>query len=226
MTRPGMIQRQFALNQRCRPPAQTPEGFANSAHTDPKLPRNLIVRTALGLEVLDPVSARGPQAGTPLRITSGPAQCRQPALLEALLAAPHGAGRVTKGPGHVVLIRPAYVDQAYHRMGLRHAVAYRILRQRHARHQHDAVPILGQEHAPGVDDARARWVSRVWKKIVAERVGHTGDATPPAKKADSFGSPPLDTNVQEQYAQKYRKTYEAMSGVLESVTRLGSDRLE
>ena len=47
-----------------------------------------------------------------------------------------------------------------------------------------------EDQAPSVNDTGALWVSDLWEKIVAGRVGHTGDTTLAAKKADRFGFPP------------------------------------
>jgi len=72
-----------------------------------------------------------------------------------------------------------------------------------------------EDQAPSVNDTGALWVSDLWEKIVAGRVGHTGDTTLAAKKADRFGFPPLASQITKN-AQQSRKTAITMSGVLDS----------
>src|SRR5450759_1884273 len=69
--RTWQCQRQFRLSQRYGLPTQAAQGLANGSHTDPKPPCNLIVRAALSLEVLNLLSTRSLQAGTPRGITIG-----------------------------------------------------------------------------------------------------------------------------------------------------------
>ena len=94
------------------------------------------MRAALSFELLDAAAARHRQPPAARRIAISPSQRRQATLGEALLIAPQGAGRIPEGGGHVVLIRPATLDQAHHGMGLGHRVVQGILSYRHPRHSY------------------------------------------------------------------------------------------
>jgi hypothetical protein len=103
-------------------------------------------------KLLDQPSARGRETKPSARIASRLSQRGQATLLEPPLASPGGAYRVAKGTGHIVLIRPALLDEAHHGVGLGHAVAHRILGQGHPRHQHNAVTVLRADLTPVIDE--------------------------------------------------------------------------
>jgi hypothetical protein len=54
------------------------------------------------------------------------------------------------------------------------------------------VILSAEDQAPSIDDTRALWVSDLWEKIGAERVGHIERYYPAAKKRTGLGSPPSD----------------------------------
>ncbi|MEK7216611.1 MAG: hypothetical protein AAB289_13550, partial [Chloroflexota bacterium] len=68
------------------------------------------------------------------------------------MLATNGPRRAVESPGHVVLIGPALLDQADHRLGLCHAVTHGVLPEYEAADDHQSVTISGLEDAAIVDD--------------------------------------------------------------------------
>ena len=131
---------------------------------------------------------------SPAWIAPAATERRQPAVLEAPLMASQRARRAAERACHVVLVGPALLDQAHHRVRLGHAVAQRVLREHHARDDHDAVLVARAHQAAIVDHRLRRRVAPLPQRACPV------DRSPPCagtvprrrKKADRFGSAPLE----------------------------------
>ena len=181
---------QLPLDRRGRFPSQTPQKFAHGILADTDPAGDLALTAPLGFELLDQLPPRRGQARAPTRVAATLSKSGQPTVLVASLLPSHGAHRAMEGPGHLDLVRPTLLHQTYHRMGLGHAIRYRILGQNYPRDQQHAVAILGSEHAPVIDRHSALRVPSFRKEVVRWNSSHTGPRCPAAKKADSFGCAP------------------------------------
>jgi hypothetical protein len=79
----------------------------------------------------------------------------------------------------------------HHGQSFRLTIPYRILCQRHPRHEHHAVTRLCSKQASLMDDLVTLWVFDRWEKIMALVAGHTQRRYTMSQKADRFGSSPL-----------------------------------
>src|SRR5258705_7842792 len=124
--------------------------------------------------------------------------------------APQGPFGAAESSRHVVLIGPTLFDEAHHRVGLGHVIAYGVLREDHAGSENHTVALLGSDQAAVVDDHGARRRRDRREKIVlSERVRHGADGTHGAEKADRFGSevrpgppPPISEEKASGYVRR------------------------
>jgi hypothetical protein len=165
---------QLALNRRGRFPSQPPQEFAHGILADTDLSGDLALTTPISFELLDLLPPRRGQARAPTRVATPLSQSSQTTLLEASLLPSHGTHRAMKGACHLDLVRPTLLDQAYHRMGLGHAIAHRVLGENDPRDQQHAVAVLGSEHAPFVNRHSVLGVPRFGKEVVGWNNSHTG----------------------------------------------------
>ena len=72
-------------------------------------------------------------------------------MAPAIWATPHRASRAREGARHVILVGPALLDEAHHRVRLAHAIADSKVGDGHARHADEAMTIHGAQQAALVD---------------------------------------------------------------------------
>lgn len=148
-------QRQRDLGGVSRGPAQTAQALADGLLIDAEPMGDGAVGQADGLELADHAIARG-TARAALGIATDTAQPGQAALVEAPLMPSDRTRRATEGARHLVLVGPALLDQADHRVGLGDPVAGDEVRQRDPSGHNDPQLALDTHHAAVVDNERVR----------------------------------------------------------------------
>ena len=175
-------------------PAESVQKLPHRLFADSDPASDLAVGIPLGLQAMDPPGARGPKAPTAPGVSSAIPQRREAAVLVPSLVAANGPCRAVESSGHVVLVGPSLLDQADHRLGLRHAVTQGVLPENEATGDHQPVTISGLQNASVVDDDGGFRRRKVWEKnTLSNGLGHTRDHTGRPEKADSFGSAPPGT---------------------------------
>ncbi len=172
-------------------PAQPPQQLAHGLRRDAEATGDRTVRCTLPLQLAGQPEPRSSRARSAARIPAAATQRCQPAHLETSLEPPHCArGAVERAP-HVVLIRPALLDQACHRVRLGHPIADGVLREHHAGHEHDPMRPFAPHDAAIVDDHHVgRTLVLREELLLPARLAHAGTLFRPNEKADRFGSPP------------------------------------
>jgi hypothetical protein len=186
--RPG--DRQLDLHGLGRRPAQPAELLADGLLRHPHGRGDLALALALRAEGVDAPVTRALQAGPACRVAAGPPERDQSTALEAALVPANAARRAPECPGDLVLVRPALRDELHHRVCLGHRVADRVVGDRHAGHEHRALPVARPQQAASVDPDRVGRRGLGWEQLGLGRLGHPPTIAARPEKADRFGSAP------------------------------------
>jgi hypothetical protein len=181
-------QRQRHLLGARRAPSQTSEQLADRLLGDAHAAGDLAVGAAIRLELRDEPGASPSDPLRSLRAASAAPERHESAVLEPSLMAAQRPRRDVERRRDLTLLRPALLDQADHRVRLGHSVADGVLRDRHARDEHDAMAVAGAHEAPRVD--RLHVLGPHQPRQFHLRPGHGRTLPAAAKKRTGLGPHP------------------------------------
>jgi hypothetical protein len=174
-------------------PPHPREAFPDGLRRDAEPLRNLPRRHSLRLQAAKQVRPRRRQPGPAGGVAPRPTQGGEPTHLQPTRVPPETARGATGGARHVVLVRPALLDQADHGVRLGHLVADGVLRQNDAGDDHHAMPMLGSHEAAIVDNGRALGRGRIREEVrllSCSRHGRSMIAWTRSKKRTGLGLRP------------------------------------